>query len=324
MTIETLERTPGTEEARKPKLEVSLSTADLAHPLIPYSIILPNRWTLNWAEKTGYDKVEWLPLIGPELEVRVKRMQTLGQLFKDRLSSAHVKFDPEATLFRVLTRRKNPLVPGEKLGFFDLAFADTKHAEKSLQKLEQVFDGKLPVVTYLPFQGRPDYHGKYQTPVVQPHIPFGEDKKTTAYEIVRLVEEGKYAGIWLDLYHIREATRNGERPFAPWQKTIETMLPYIKGVHFQAGRTVYADPEINSMGELKAIFGNHPNYNTELGRMLRMLKEGGFSGPVVVEITLESLIKIAGFKKVLGNPFDLRLENLQELHREIIDYIKRV
>lgn len=88
----------------------------------------------------------------------------------------------------------------------------------------------------------------------------------------------------------------------------------------QPGRLLHLDTAIETEQELKAIFGENPNYDTRLGRMLKFLiHDIGFMGPYTSEIDPRALVKIYG-KKILLPP---NYGKLLEAQGAAIDYIRR-
>lgn len=296
--------------------KISFSMDNLIHPLTARRATFHSDYYIRFAKGAGYDGIEWSPLRGPSAEILGAPDPLIIASLDRNVTSAHTHIHPSATLWSVISRRRDPLRPFQRMRIHNLAFADSKTAVRAIHQLENLLHNNLPVATYPPVRGDFYAYGEYKNPMLQPHPPVFEDKRT-AKDIAVDVKEGKYNGIWLDLYHMREQTADGTRPLMPWQDSIDTLLPFIKGVHFQVGRTEYADPNIDSPRELKTIFAQYPDMNTEAAQMLRMLKKGGFEGPIIVEVNASALAKIFGMKA-------LRLDNLRQYHKQIIDYVKRI
>lgn len=295
--------------------EVNLAIPNLVHPLTFYRAFFKSGYFIQFAKDAGYNKIEWHPLQGLAREVLAKHASALGFL-KPHLSSAHVHIHPEATFWSVILRKQDPLRPFQKMRLHNLAWVDSKQAVKAIHRLERAFRGNLPVVVYPPFQENPQAHSVYENPMLQPHPPAFEDK-SNADQIVESVIQGIYSGVWLDLYHMREKTSDGTKPLMPWTQSIPKLAPYVKGVHFQVGRTEYVDSTIRSQEELKDIFAQYPKMNTEIIQMLKVLKDSGFEGPIIVEVPATALVKLFGLET-------LTLENLKNRHRTIVEYVKSI
>lgn len=296
----------------------------------PYTAILtafrpdfPFSWNNShyrqWAQEAGFDSVEFHALKGATRDVIRTPLHVLEQWTDVR--SGHVIFNPYSTLGSVLKRQEDPLRPGKKLDVYNLLLAKNTQAQKVLYKLEDAFRGSFPVVTYnYEVDGSTPY-GKYRQPLLQTHPAVFNDE-STAEDLVQLVKNGTAVGIVWDCYHALEATSSGKRPFEDWKKSLSTLLEagVLKEVHVQAGRVHHNDPSVPSFIWLREMVGTNPNYNSELGQMIRMVKQAVPDVPFVAEITFNSLIKAEIIPKtsVLG-----RLHHFQDVYKEIADYIKR-
>lgn len=300
--------------------------------LVPWSIFRSNRKSTEWAKEANYnDGVEWMALqldglpFGPTHEVQVNSVTALSEVVMD-IKSAHVVFNPFATIWGILTRRPDRIAPGQRLPFFLLSLASQPVSYEAIKKLERV-KGNLPVVTFPSRQGE-NIFGEYQGPLVQTQALYFD--KMTPEQMIAAVEEGHYAGVCIDLLHMREAARDGSYPFLPgkeggktdaWKYTLEKFwrAGVLKEVHVQPGGGGQLEHGISeeSRRELGALIGGVGEYSTELDQMVRFLKyELRFPGPYVTEINPLALIPLKGVKV-------LRPRNLIEIHREIVDHIKR-
>ncbi|KKR81430.1 MAG: hypothetical protein UU73_C0001G0090 [Candidatus Daviesbacteria bacterium GW2011_GWA1_41_61] len=236
--------------------------------------------------------------------------------------SGHVIFNPYATLGSVLKRKEDPLRPGEKLSFYNLLLAENAQAQKALHSLETAFRGNFPVVTYnYKVNGRKMY-GNFRQPLLQTHPAVFNDE-SNAGDLIRQVQSQAAAGIVYDCYHAQEATKSGNRPLGDWKKSLGAFLEagVLKEVHVQAGRVPHNDPTVPSFAWLREMVGTNPNYNTELGQMIRMVKDAAPQTPFVVEITFDGLIKagIVPATSVLG-----RLHHFQDAYKELAHYVRSV
>lgn len=303
------------------KTEVRVPYTALATELRPDIVLSwPNKNYITWAKETGYDSLEFHAL--RRVVNDILRMPEAELKTKTEIKSGHVIFNPYATIQSVLLRKKDPLRPGERLAFYNLFLAENEQAQRALHKLEKVFRGNFPVVTYPYEPGGTKPFGEYDTPLLQTHPSVFNDK-SRAEDFIKRVKNGEYAGVVWDTYHALEATKTGERPLADWKRALSTLLDagVVKEVHVQAGRIHHNDPSVPSLEWLQGMTGPNPKYNSELGQMIKMVKEANLTIAFVVEIAITSLVK-AGLVKQTSLIFGLN--EVKEVHQELIDYIKRV
>lgn len=318
--------TTNPESKRMPEVNIHVGN------FLPWSAVVKNQTLVDWVEKSGADKLEWMAVgpvsekipLGPTREVLTKPVKVLQQIFGERLGSGHVIFNPYAALWGILGRRPDPLRPGESLALYNLVISNEAASKMALQKLELVKKGKFPVVVYPPFHGE-EIQSKYNESYLQTHPAFYNDVRGAA-SIIKAVKAGEYSKVCVDTYHFQEATGSGTRPFGETEAELfQTIEKFHKAgvlgeVHVQPGRLLHLDTAIETEQELKAIFGENPNYDTRLGRMLKFLiHDIGFMGPFTSEIDPRALVKIYG-KKILLPP---NYGKLLEAQGAAIDYIRR-
>ncbi|MCL5784038.1 MAG: hypothetical protein M1142_01625 [Patescibacteria group bacterium] len=273
-----------------------------------------NRRFIEFAQKTGFSSVEYAPFWGPALDVLFKRKQTLAKL--TAIKSGHVMFNPYAQLAKVLRERVDPLRPDEKLAKYNLAFPGPALSIRSLHKLEKVFGSDFPVVTYNYRVGGQEPYGHYKYPLIQTHpAVFGDESNADVY-----IKNHRLAVF--DFHHALEEAREGVRPFGDWKTALAKMLQagIIKEVHVQVGRVVHADQTIPSIRWLKEMTGENPNYNNEIGQMIRMVKSADPAIPFVLEASLDGLVA-AGL--VPANRSATLLAASLKVYPQLADYIRR-
>lgn len=296
--------------------EVRFSYATLASPLRPdIAFFWKNNRFIEWGDKSGYSGAEFLPLRGAARDV-IKNSNVVASL--KEIKTGHVALNPYATFWSILARKPDPLRSGKKLQFYNLGFAEPKTSIKALHKLEEVFDD-LPVVTYPSEVGGKNPYGEYKNPWIQTH-PAVFDDESTADDLITKVKKGKYSGVVWDTYHALEASNSGKRPFIDWPRALGKLLEagVLREIHVQAGRIKESDPSINDLEWLRGMVGD-PNYNSELGHMIRFIKSFDQNLPFVIEVHPYSLYQ-AG---LIAKSSLLRTTgDLQKVHQELIEFVK--
>lgn len=299
------------------EIDVRFSYSSIGFPLRAFT--WSNDHFCNWAKETGYTSAEFLPFRFTASEVLIRDVSVISSI--DYIKSGHVVYNSYATVWSVLNKETDPLRKNVPLGQYNLAFVEAKTAQKALRKLEENLKD-FYVVTY-PYQinGKRPY-GEYLNPVVQTHPAVFNDK-TSADGLIKLVRNGKYSGVAWDTFHALETTADGTKPFRNWRVSLHKLLEadVIKEVHIQAGRIRGKYSPVPDMSWLKGMTGENPKYNNELGQMIRIVKEHDSTIPFVIEISTGGLIK-AG---LLDNKTELSvdLNKVQEIHKHLIDYLKR-
>lgn len=304
----------------KHETEVRVSYSSLINPCRPdITLLWNNKRFVSWAKETGYQGLEFLPLRGTARDVIRNPINVLSNL--PEIKSGHVFYNPYATLWAICTRKPDPLRPGSKLAFYNIGMADAQTGQDALHKLEKAFS-EFPVVTY-PYEtekGNP--YGEYDNPWLQTHPAVFNDE-SDENDLIRLVKSGKYKGVVWDTFHALEQTSSGKRPLFNWNKSLGKLLEagVVKEIHVQAARATEKYGKIPDLNWARDLTGEYPKYNNELGQMIKLVKKIDPNIPFTVEITPQALYK-AGILKpeaILRTAGDL-----QTIHREIIDYIKRV
>lgn len=298
--------------------DVRFSYSAIAEPIT--CLFWNNKQFLQWGQEAGYTSAEFFPYRKTANEIVSMDIQAISDL--SRIKSGHVRYNPYATYWKVITRQEDPLRPGVSLGWYNLAFASPEISQKSLQKLETNLKD-FHVVTY-PYEvnGQNPY-GNYKYPTLQTHPAVFADT-SNAVKLIKQVKEGKFAGIVWDTFHALEKANVSYSPLANWRISLRKLLEadVVKEVHVQAGRIREKYTEVEDMNWLKNMTGEYPKYNHELGQMLRMIKDMNPTIPLTIEVNLEGLIK-AG---IINKPKFLHdvLEEAKVVHQQLVDYVKRV
>lgn len=311
------------EQGRKTP-EVWVHTANF----FPWTAVVGNKTLVKWTEASQADKMEWIAAgkgpLGPTHDVLVTPVAGLQKIFGERLGGGHVIFNPYASVWNILGRREDPLRPNKKIAVYNMLLAKQKVSEQALHKLNEVNNGKFPVVVYPPFKER-NIFGEYDNMRYQTHPAVFNDIRS-ADRIVKAVKEGDYSGVCVDLYHFQEATDRGVRPFGVIEDelkiTLETFRKegVLKEIHLQPGRIEGVDKRINSGNDLSAMF-NDDYTKSRLGRLLAFLvRDLGFMGPYTLEIDPRSLVKFYGkgvfYPPSLGG-------SMLEAQGAAVDYVRR-
>lgn len=301
--------------------EVRLSYNSLVHSSRPdIALFWNNQSFINWAQKTGYQGVEFLPFKGPAQDIIRKPIEVICEM--PEIKSGHVFYNPYATFWSILTRKEDPLRPGTKLAYYNLFMAEPNLGKKVLHKLERAFGKEFPVVTYPFRKSRLEPYGTYQKAWLQTHpAVFNDD--SGADDLIHLVEKGVYKGIVWDTFHAMEETNTRTTPLRNWELALGKLLEagVIREIHVQAARFAEKYGKVPDMQWARELTGENPKYNSELGKIIKLVKSVNQEIPFVIEISPQGLfnagvLKPRTFLKTSGD--------FQTIHREIIDYIKRI
>jgi hypothetical protein len=293
----------------------------------PWTSVVGNSTLRNWVEQSGADKMEWIAAgkgpFGPTHEVLTKPVSALQKIFGERLGGGHVIFNPYASMWNIAARRPDPLRPGESMAIYNLFLAKQNVSEKALSKLNEVNNGKFPVVLYPNFRGEVIF-GSYENTRYQTHPAVFNDE-SGAGEIVNSVKSGRYSEVCVDLYHFQEATSDGNRPFGKTEDELKRTLEIFRKegvlgeIHVQPGRLLHANENISSEDDLASMF--YGNYYSRMGQLIKFLiHDLEFMGPYTLEIDPRSMVEFYG-KRVLFPP-SLGGDML-EAQATAVDYIKR-
>lgn len=308
------------------EIEVRFPYTALGTPLRPdIPLLRDNQYFLEWAENTGYNSVEFHALRGVTRDILRKPPDEVAKM--TGIKSGHVLFNPFTnsvleTILAVFTRRQDPLRPKEKFNPLVLAFAEWPKAAAALRKLEaSKFPDDFHIVTYPYKKSGNNPFGDYHHPLIQIHPEAFNDTRD-AEDFIADIASGKYEGMVWDTYQALGATDSGLRPLQPWEKSLPKLLEagVIKEVHVQAGRTVYIDHAVPSLTWLRSMVA--PNHNSELGKMIKMVKAADSAIPFVTEITLDGLVAAGLIKK--SDILDPSLTKVMQVYRSLLDYIRRV
>jgi hypothetical protein len=297
--------------------DVRFSYSSIASPI--RVLAWNNSKFIEWANDTGYSSAEFFPYKGASAEILIQSAEVISSLKEIR--SGHVVYNPYATNLSVLVRREDPLRKNVPFGLYNLAFVEQK--QKVFNRLEKHLTEGFYVVTY-PYEiNDKKPYGEYKNPVVQTHPAVFNDE-STADDLIRLVKEGKYKGVAWDTFHALESTKDGSKPLGDWEESLHKLLEadVIKEVHVQAGRIREKYSPVPDMSWLKGMTGECPKYNSELGKMLKIVKAHDPEIPFVIEINTEGLAKAGMVDNI--TPWVGNLEDVQEIHKQLIDYVKRV
>lgn len=305
------------------KTEVRLSTASLVSPLRPD---VPFFWGISkfveFSDKAGYDGIELIPLRGIARDI-LKNPSVIDK-YLDKIKSGHVIFNPYATFSTVLRRDKDPLRPGKRLEWANLALADADKGKDVLHILE----GKIrnfPIVTYNYHpNGKDDKdYGYYRNQWVQTH-PLVFNDKSNAYDLVRIVKQigGHYSGVVFDTEHASQSTPTGERPFSNQKNSVRILLSkgVLREIHLKPFKHSKNHPEkIHDSG--RELIGEDIKGKSELRKLILLVKEYGPSIPFVIEAIPTDLYRsgLIEFSSLF-----LPDGKILDVHKQMVNFIKNV
>ena len=301
------------------EMDVRFSYSSIASPI--RAIAWNNGKYIDWAKDTGYTSVEFFPFKGTSTEIILQNAEVISSL--NEIKSGHVVYNPYATNISVLARKEDPLRKGVPFGPYNLAFVNKKTSKKVYGRLEKHLSDEFYVVTYPYEVGGKIPYGKYKNPVVQTHPAVFNDE-STADDLIELVNKGVYNGVAWDTFHALEATKDDVKPLANWEESLDKLLVagVVSEVHVQAGRVREKYSAVPDMSWLKGMTGESPEYNNELGKMLRLVKSYDETIPFVIEINTEGLAQAGMVGKM--TPWFGNLDDVRDIHGQLIDYVKRV
>lgn len=251
---------------------------------LPYSAFMPTSWTAAKAKEAGCSSLEIAPLRKP-----VRELLVAGKLScePEQVSSGHKEWVPYSTVWQVINRARGLHCPSH---IDILIFPSNRRSIAALQKLEKLYN--VPIVTAI----LADSKGQFIKP---PILEVYEGLKLTTEEIKTQVESGEFSGICLDTEHLEGKT------LGPWQKVLGELLPLTEVVHFH--------PK-NSKEFLEVIKGQ---YNSNIGRVMRKIKESGYNKLVTVELDGRIVSEVFGLSAILPH-------KLQEHHKTVVEFIKNI
>lgn len=304
-------------DQKTPQLEISSSLVNYFDISTFYTAFWTVEHLVNVAYESGYGGLEWhplrpilnLPIPFPLSGLQIK-MDWINQYAKDSITSFHQSWRSDKSIRETFSR------PNWKLAFFSyLVFPERVESLEYLEKLEQIFKKRLPVVLY-PCR-RNESSGTerpFAKKMLQPNLEgIREWGVKSCEELIHQMYARGYTGLCLDLYHLRE---RGEIDLNPWQKTLPKLLPHTQQIHVSAGRIDdKIGTSIDTLGELRDLLKG--TFTTDLPVILKAISEFGWRGPVVTEIPAAALCQLHGGSKKLLSP-----KTLIEDHTKIVGTIK--
>jgi len=299
------------------KRDIRFSYSAIAEPIS--ALFWNNRQFLQWGREAGYNSAEFFPFARAAVEIVTLNIEAISDFSEIR--SGHVRYNPYATFWKVITRQEDPLRPGTPLGLYNLAFANQETSLAALQRLEEVLVN-FQVITYPHEVCGQNPYGQFANPLLQTHPAVFSDT-SNAEALIKQVREGKYRGIVWDTFHALEEATPGHTPLKPWQPTLEKLLAagVVSEIHAQVGRVKEKYTEVGDQDWLTGMTGENPNYNSELAQMLKIVKAYDPGIPLTIEIGLEGLVKAGVIKK--SRFMHDAIPQAQEIHKQLIDYVKR-
>ncbi len=304
---------------RKPELKLGLSMQEMVDPSTFYAVFMPVEWYTFLAQRVGLKGIEFFP-------TRVSHYQAknglISPLVKDNILSAHQSFRGERNLtdvFKNKTWRKRAIAT---TAFLALPHKDS--SMETLQRLQKWVGRDIPIVAY-PESGpgpavlytEQDFSQRLaslKNRIFQPSAQHLKKWDISRPETIQdFLEQGGWAGLCLDLFHIRE--RNKELNTPNWRDYLPALLPFTKEIHVSAGRIDSPQDEIDTMNELVDIYTGAAK--SDLAKMLEFIGLSGWQGVVVSEMPAFAVRSVAGVKAPILAPRDLITA-----HRKIAETIR--
>lgn len=299
---------------RETDIKFNFSMQNMVDSSTLWSLLAPMELYSAIAGKAGYSGLEYLPFRIPHTQLKT------GLLSKKALSSvrsAHQSFRTEKNLPGVRSHR-NPKLAAQAY----VTLPEKVASLKDLEKLQKALGKELPVVVYPPNEWmgetRPEIFEILENKLIQPAPELlGAWKTKTLEEFIRETLNRGF-GLCLDLFHIRRQVSQGfQTQFGPWQEVLPALLPYTREIHLGVGRSDFQGP-FDSMQELRDIYSGERK--TDIVPMLELIKDSGWTGPIVTEIPATSVknlvsdsrfttpnILISAHKQIVGS-----LRNIME------------
>lgn len=294
-----------------------------------------NKWYVGFADNAGYEgKTEAWMTRGAAKDVLSMGDMEVMMLTRKSVLSLHANPEPDATWWKVLVSQKTKKgsVWGGPYAAANLAFADDDVARKAIARIQKLSENLVSIVTYPHILDGLKPYGTYApgTELVETHPEaFPTADQWSVRDYVAAVQNGLFGGVCVDSHHFFGKTTSGKQPFKQWRSSFGQLLEagVVEEFHFQPGRNqrVVEEDKKTSFQALKEI-ANGTIQHQELAEMVSMFNEynlkrqeqGRPMAPIVVEITLESLVE-AGVLS-LGSLFSY--EGLAQTHRKIIGSLK--
>ena len=102
---------------------------------------------------------------------------------------------------------------------------------------------------------------------------------------------------------------------SPWQETLPQLLPHAQEIHVAAGRLDIKQSHIDTEQELRDLLSGRGE--TDLLKMLKAVRESGWTGRVVTEIPAVALHNIRANRSSFSS-----VRDLIEDHRRIVGNIQ--
>lgn len=304
-----------TPEAIAPKLEVDTSVMNLLDKSTFLSAFSTGA-LINTVKESGYRGIEWYPLRTPSGLLISHGL--VGQDVKDAIVSLHQSYRSEKSLKKALEH------PNQPLALLSYVLLPERIASlDDLEHLQKVLGKKMPVVLYPSLPGEEsgterDFGEKLFQPYTEIMVKW---RVKTVEELITETKKRGYTGFALDLFHMRRPTQDdrGINLLDPWEESLPQLLPYTKEVHISAGRTdlFYLRGIPETENELDDLLGGQGN--TELMKMLKVIKRSGWKGRVVTEIPASALHQLA-----IARGQSTSAKNLIQDHRKIVENIQDI
>ena len=152
----------------------------------------------------------------------------------------------------------------------------------------------VPIITIRREDCQKELRERFQKPLV---LEVYDGLNLTIGEIQTRVKRGKFSGVCLDTEHLRG--------LGPWEKVLEELFPITKVVNFNP----------KDAHEFRSVLSG--NYNSQIGRIMRKIKESGYNKLVTVKLDGRIVKEVFGLSAL--NPF-----KLQKHHRAVVEFMKNV
>lgn len=266
-------------------VEINSSVGNLGDKSAPQALFWTVERYISTVKEAGYTGLEWFPLRTPVVGLQM-RLGLLSQQAKDGIRSLHQSYRSEKSFREAWNHPNRPLAA---LSYFLLP--ERVSSLNDLEHIQKVLGRKLPVVLYPSQEGEESGAQRHFADKLFQPTP-GVMRQWGAKSIQELIEQTYqrgYTGLCLDLFHFRKPD---EIDLNPWQETLPQLLPHTKEIHISAGRGDMMQDYVDTNAELRDLLNG--TQHTDLPRILRAIKDLGWSGRMVTEIPATSLKLILG------------------------------
>jgi hypothetical protein len=296
-------------DAPHSSIEVDSSIGNLFDKSMLYTAMWPMGAFVDTIQAAGYRGIEYLPLRGLLAGMQMN-LGLVSQETKDTIVSAHQSYRSEKSWRQAWRHSKRLLAMSAYV-----VLPERVASLNDLERLQMVVGRELPVIMYPEMSGEERGTDRpFAEKIIQivPEVWEYWGVKTPE-QIIQGAEDRGYTGLCIDLFHLRGQSDSGAK-LGKWEDILPTLLPHTSEIHISAGREDIQQTHIDTVQELKDLLKG--NKNSEIFRMLKVVRDSGWTGRIVTEIPAEALKSVR--EKELGSS----IRSLIDDHRRIIGSVQ--